>query len=248
MNFIYKNININYEVKGTGKIVIILHGWGRSLSDFLDIVESLSKKYQVYLIDLPGFGKSDALLIPFNLDDYVSFLKVFIDSNNINNPIIMGHSFGGRIALRYASLYKTDKMILISSAGIKRFSFKVKIKILFYKFKKIFYQAFNKISAYEKLISTSGSNDYKSSNDIMKKTLSNVVSVDQRKELKKINTEVLLIWGRYDNSTPYKDALLMNRKINNSGLVTFNTGHFPFLENRYKFKKVIENYLQLEDE
>ncbi len=247
MNFIYENINVNYEVKGVGKTIIILHGWGRNMSDFSDITYTLSKKYQVYLIDLPGFGKSDNLVTPFNLDDYVSFLKNFIDSNNINNPIIIGHSFGGRIALRYASLYKIDKMILIASAGIKRFSFKVKTKILLYKLKKRFYQTFNKITAYEKLISKSGSPDYKSSNDVMKKTLSNIVSINQRKDLEKIDIEVLLIWGKYDNSTPYKDALIMNKKINKSGLVTFNTGHFPFLEDRYKFKKVIENYLQIED-
>jgi pimeloyl-ACP methyl ester carboxylesterase len=77
----------------------------------------------------------------------------------------------------------------------------------------------------------------------MKKTLINVVNLDQRKELKEITAETLLMWGKYDTSTPYKDGLLMNKKIKNSGIVTFNTGHFPFLEEPYIFKKTIENYL-----
>lgn len=247
MNFICENINSNYEIKGRGEPIIILHGWGRSIEDFLDVKEILSKKYQIYLIDLPGFGKSDNLKKPYTLDDYVVFLKKFIDFNNIENPIIIAHSFGGRIALRYASLYQTNKMILISSAGIKRFSLKVKGKIILYKLKKWYYKTFNKISAYERLINSSGSVDYKSSNDIMKKTLSNIVKIDQRKELKEIDAEVLLIWGKMDTATPYKDGLLMNKKIKNSGLVPFNTGHFPFLEDSYAFRQVIKSYLQIGD-
>ncbi len=247
MNFIYDNININYETKGNGEVIIILHGWGRSIDDFLEISNILSNKYQVYLIDLPGFGKSDTPKDAYNLDDYVLFLKRFIEFKKINNPIIIGHSFGGRIALRYASLYKVNKMILISSAGIKRFSLKVKVKIISYKLKKWYYRTFNKVSSYEKLIASSGSADYVSSNDIMKKTLSNVVAVDQRKELKEIDAEVLLMWGKKDNATPYKDALLMNKKIKNSGLVTFNSGHFPFLEDSYSFKMVIKQYLEIGD-
>lgn len=247
MNFIYDNININYETKGNGEVIIILHGWGRSIDDFLEISNILSNKYQVYLIDLPGFGKSDTPQSAYNLDDYVLFLKRFIEFKKINNPIIIGHSFGGRIALRYASLYKVNKMILISSAGIKRFSLKVKVKIISYKLKKWYYRTFNKVSSYEKLIASSGSADYVSSNDIMKKTLSNVVNVDQRKELKEIDAEVLLMWGKNDNATPYKDALLMNKKIKNSGLVTFNSGHFPFLEDSYSFKMVIKQYLEIGD-
>lgn len=247
MNFIYDNININYETKGIGEVIIILHGWGRSIDDFLEISNILSNKYQVYLIDLPGFGKSDTPKDAYNLDDYVLFLKRFIEFKKINNPIIIGHSFGGRIALRYASLYKVNKMILISSAGIKRFSLKVKVKIISYKLKKWYYRTFNKVSSYEKLIASAGSADYVSSNDIMKKTLSNVVADDQRKELKEIDAEVLLMWGKKDNATPYKDALLMNKKIKNSGLVTFNSGHFPFLEDSYSFKKVIKQYLEIGD-
>ncbi len=247
MNFIYENININYEVIGKAEPIIILHGWGRSLDDFLDIAGVLSEKYQVYIIDLPGFGKSDIPRESYVLDDYVLFLKKFIDSKNISNPIIIGHSFGGRIAIRYASIYKVNKLILISSAGIKRFSIKVKSKVLIYKIKKWYFRTLNKVSSYEKLISSSGSKDYLSASVIMKKTLINVVSIDQRTELKEITTETLLMWGKYDTSTPYKDGLLMNKKIKNSGIVTFNTGHFPFLEEPYVFKQVIKNYLGIGD-
>ena len=247
MKFIYENINVNYEVLGSGDAIIILHGWERSLDDFLDIAEILSKKYQVYLIDLPGFGKSDKLKEAYSLDDYVIFLKKFINFKKINHPIIIGHSFGGRMAIRYASTYDVKKMILISSAGIKRQSIKVKIKIINYKIKKWFYKTINNVNRYEKLINNSGSYDYTNANNIMKKTLSNIVSINQKKELKEISTEVLLIWGKFDKATPYKDALLMKKKIKNSGLVAFNTGHFAFLEERFAFNKTVKSYLGVDD-
>ena len=50
MNFIYENININYEVKGSGEKIIVLHGWGRNLHDFDNLLKILSIQYQVYLI------------------------------------------------------------------------------------------------------------------------------------------------------------------------------------------------------
>lgn len=247
MEFINDNLKINYQKYGQGEEIIIIHGWGRSIKDFNSIAKVLSKKYKVYLIDLPGFGNSDEPEKPYELDDYINLIENFVQYQKITNPIIIGHSFGGRIGIRYAIKNKVQKMILISSAGIKRFSLKVKIKIIRYKIKKWFYRKFNKVSAYEKLVTTSGSADYIASSDIMKKTLSNVISINQTKELNKITCEVLLIWGKDDQATPYKDALLMQRKIKNVGLVTLNTGHFCFLEDSYTFNKVIMSYLGIEE-
>lgn len=247
MYFTNDKINIYYEKYGKGHTIVILHGWGRSIEDFVNISKILSEKYQVYLIDLPGFGKSNEPLKPYSLDDYVNCLIEFFKKEVIKDPIIIAHSFGGRIAIRYAIEHKVKKMILIASAGIKRFSWKNKIKIINYKVKKWYYKKFNKIALYEKLITTSGSDDYRLSSNIMKKTLSNVVNTNQRKEIKKISCEVLLIWGKNDCATPYKDALLMKRQIKNSGLVTFNTGHFAFIEEEFAFKKVISSYLQIGD-
>ena len=82
----------------------------------------------------------------------------------------------------------------------------------------------------------------------MKATLSKVVAKGLQKDLKKINQEVLLIWGKLDKTTPYRDALLMNRKIKNSGLVTFEeAGHFPYLEDPVRFIYVLKNYLGITD-
>lgn len=246
MNFIYHDLIINYEVIGKGKPIIILHGWNVDISIYEDIVKLLSKDYQVYLIDLPGFGKSMTPSIPYTLDDYVYFLDSFLLENKINNPILIGHSFGGRIAIRYANKYKVDKLILISSAGIRRFNFKTQYKIYTYKLKKKYYTLTKNISKLERLINNSGSTDYKCLNNVMKKTMSNIVNTNQVKELKGINSTTLLMWGKNDLETPYKNALIMNKKIDNSGLVTFNnSGHFPFLDEKYAFLRVLSSFLKI---
>ena len=246
MTYKYKGIKINYNIYGKGNPLILLHGWGTSSNTFSNLALILEKKYEVHLIDLIGFGKSEEPFKAFSLSDYVYFINDYIIRNNIKKPIILGHSFGGRIAIKYASMFKNiDKLILVDSAGIKkRFSLKKWIKIKIYKFKKKWYKLTRDINKYNHLITNSGSYDYKNASNIMKATLSKIICEDLKNHLKDISVETLIIWGKDDKETPYKDALKMNKLLKNSGLVTLeNTGHFPYLESKYEFNSILMNYL-----
>ena len=117
MDYIYKNKYVYFEKTGSGNPIILLHGWGVDISIFDSITNMLKTKYTVYAIDLPGFCKSEEPDIPYNLDDYVELLYQFIVDLDIYNPILLGHSFGGRIAIKFASSYKVNKLILVDSAG-----------------------------------------------------------------------------------------------------------------------------------
>ena len=248
MEFIYHDLIINYEVKGSGEALIILHGWNADTSIYESIINMLKRKYLVYIIDLPGFGESMLPSRPYSLDDYVDFVHTFISNLNIDNPIIIGHSFGGRIAIRYVNKFEIKKLILISSAGIKRFNLKTKYKICKYKLKKKYYILTRNIPKLEELQNNSGSSDYQCLNNTMKRTMINIINTDQTKELKNVNVPTLLLWGKRDLQTPYKDALLMNKKIKDSGLVTFNySGHFPFIDEEYLFIKVLASFLEVGD-
>lgn len=248
MDFLYQDIIVNYEIKGEGNPVVFLHGWAANISIYKKIIDKISKKYLVYIIDLPGFGNSMEPLLDYTLDDYVEFLHTFIENNNIIKPILIGHSFGGRIAIRYVNKYKVNKLVLISSAGIRRYNLKRQIKIYWYKLKKKYYILTKNITKLENLQRTSGSKDYQRSSNIMKKTMINIINTNQRKELININIPTLLMWGKNDLETPYKDALLMNKRIKEAGLVTFNnSGHFPFIDEEYSFLKVISSFLEIGD-
>ena len=248
MTFKYRGLNINYKIEGNGKPIILLHGWGTSMNTFESLTKEIKENYQVHLIDLIGFGKSDLPLKPINLNEYVLCLYEYINYNNISKPIILGHSFGGRIAIKYASCFNNiEKLILVDSAGIKKkINISVKWKIRKYKFKKWWYKKTKNVMAYNKLILNSGSYDYKVAKEAMKGTLTKVIEEDLRKSLKKIKVETLIIWGKEDKETPYKHALIMNKLIKNSGLVTMeNTGHFPYLENKRYFNIVMKEYLKV---
>ena len=246
MQFEYLGMNINYTCEGSGQPLIMLHGWGSNLKTFDAFMPALKNNYQVYRIDLPGFGESDDLFEPFSLNDYVMFLHAFIQNNQIETPILFGHSFGGKIIIRYAAKGNpASKIILVDSAGIKkRFDLGRALKVYSFKMRKWWYRLRKDDKSINRLYESSGSADYRQANMVMKATLSKVVRTSVRSDLKRIFQDVLLIWGKQDAVTPYKDALIMKRLLVNSGLVTFDeSGHFPYLEESKRFLLVLESYL-----
>lgn len=244
--FYYHNgLKIYYEEIGKGDPIVFLHGWGCSSNIFRPIAVKLSKKYCVYLVDLPGFGKSCEPNEAQSVKEVTNVIDGLIKSIGLYNIILVGHSYGGRVAAEYAAEYgNVKKLILIDSAGIKRFSLKKFLKVRIYKFKKWFYRVTKNVMKYNNLVVSSGSTDYVNASMVKKKMLIYAVNYDQRRIFKKIKCETLLIWGRVDKSTPLKDGKLIHKLIENSEIVVIpGSGHFPFLDNYYYFIRVFEEYL-----
>lgn len=246
MDYIFLNQYVYFKKSGTNKPIILLHGWGVDSSIYDYLAQNLAKDYLVYQIDLPGFGKSEEPICPYSLDDYVKLLRQFITDKNIENPIILGHSFGGRIVIKYASLYHVEKLILVDSAGLKKRNYHlVKTKIKIYQLKKKWYRLTKNIIKYHNLIKNSGSDDYQNASIIMKKTMINITNEYLEPLLKNIKCDTLIIWGKKDTTTPYYQALKLKKKIKNAGLVTLEgAGHFPFLESKQTFIKILKVYLE----
>ncbi|MBQ7136580.1 MAG: alpha/beta hydrolase [Bacilli bacterium] len=253
MNFIVNDFNIYYEQYGTGNdSIIILPGWGDTRSTFYQIIEVLKCFYTIYIVDYPGFGKSGFPNRDLDIYDYANLIKDFIKIKSIDNPIIIGHSFGGRLGIILAGLYKLDikKMILIDAAGIKRKKkMKLKVKQLVYKsLKKLARILPKKIRQIylNKLINVFGSNDFKNLDQNIRKTFIKVINEDLSKYLSEINTSTLLIWGEDDIDTPVEDGKVMNIKIKDSGLIIIpNAGHFPYLQYPYYINKIILEFLKV---
>lgn len=227
---------LKYKKVGNGKEIILLHGWGSNKETFDNVANHLKEDFCCYQIDLPGFGESE-LSRAYSLEDYTTVLREFILEHKIIKPIILGHSFGGRIAINYASMYEVEKLVLINSAGIRRFNLKVYLKIKCYKL----FKKFN-------LKKEFGSIDYKNSSDILKGTMNKIVPIDLRETMKYINSETLILWGEEDKTTPLKDGILMNKLINNSLLVKIpNSKHFPYLENFRYFMIMLNSFLVCDD-
>ena len=247
MFYTYKDVKVYYEKIGEGIPIIFLHGWGCSSDIFKVVAKDIVDKYSVYLIDFPGFGKSVEPDYLIDVKEMAHMLKAFISDLDIEAPIIVGHSYGGRVAAEYASRFNCiNKLILIDSAGIKRFNIKKSIKVFIYKFKKWFYRITKKLMKYNELLLNSGSNDYVNSSPIQKIMLINAVNYDQKHIFKRIKCETLIIWGVNDVTTSIKDGRKIYRLIKNSELVVIpDAGHFPFVENYNYFIKVLKSFLEV---
>lgn len=246
-----KDLDINYEITGAkgGKDVILLHGWGSNMNLFKHIAGELQSNFRVYNLDFPGFGESSPPTTVWGVEEYTSFVEELVEKFKISNPIIIGHSFGGRVALMYASRNRTNKLILIDSAGVKpKRPLKYYIKVYSFKaYKKVLPLLIGDKKASEKIAqfrAKAGSSDYNSAKGIMQSILVKVVNEDLKYLMPKIDAPTLLIWGENDTATPVRDAKIMEKLIKNSGLVVLkNTGHFSFLDKAYDVDIIIDNFL-----
>lgn len=244
--------NINYEVIGEGNPIIILHGWLTDLESMRKIAEPLSQKFKVYLVDVIGFGKSDLPKEPLNCDGFGNFLKDFVDKLKIENPILIGHSNGGRIIINAVGrkIVKPRKVVLIDSAGLmpKR-SLGYYIKVSIFKVGKFILNILPNIGVVKKfknkLFDSVGSDDYKASAPVLRETMKNILNEDLTDLLPNIDVPTLLIWGTNDTDTPIYSAKKMEKLIPDCGLVEYpGSGHFSYLENLQNCNAVLKEFLK----
>ncbi|WP_257350873.1 alpha/beta fold hydrolase [Pseudalkalibacillus decolorationis] len=247
-------VNVNYRVSGEGRSILLLHGWGTSLQSFEPVHNFLEKNFKVYSIDFPGFGDSPDPPEPWDVKDYTDMLTTFISKLKIYDPILVGHSFGGRVSIRYASNHPVHKIILVDSAGIKpKRKMDYYVKVYTYKF---FKNLLNlpilrnyKEDILGKVKGKIGSADYKNVSGTMQQTLVKVVNEDLQRFMPEIKAPTLLVWGENDTATPVADAQIMEKLIPNAGLVVLkNVGHYSFLEKLNEFLVIIDNFLEKDKE
>ena len=117
MYFNNKDVSIYYEKSGNNKKnILILPGWGNTRTTFTNIINFFKDNYTIYIIDYPGFGNSPIPEKELTIYDYTNLVRDFLDEMQIKNPIIIAHSFGGRIATLLTGYYKEkiDKIIMIA--------------------------------------------------------------------------------------------------------------------------------------
>lgn len=186
------------------------------------------------------------------VEDFTVLMEKFIQRLGLKSPALIGHSFGGRIAILLSSRNKTGKIILVDAAGIKpKRSLIYYIKVYSFKTaKKILPILFGKKKGQELLDAwrgKAGSADYRQSSPMMRAVMSRCVNEDLKFAMPSIKSPVLLVWGENDTATPLSDAKTMEKLIPDAGLVSFpDCGHYSFLDNPYGFKAVIKEFLKKE--
>lgn len=245
-------MTLYYEKFGKNKkTILILPGWGDTRKTFDYLIENLKQEHTIYIFDYPGFGKSIFPNKDITIYDYEEYFKDFIQEKKLTNLTIIGHSFGGRIAILLTSIdkIKVKNIILMDAAGIKpKKTWKQYLRQTLYKtLKKVRYLLPKNIKKHYQrwLLKKFSSADYQALPPEMMTTFRNVVNEDLRKYLPNIHTEVLLIWGENDIDTPLADGKIMEKEIKEAALITIHHAtHYCYLEQPLLILRIIKQFLQ----
>ncbi len=183
--------------------ILLLHGWGKDKNSYSELLKEIKAPQigRIVAIDLPGFG-DEPLAKTLTLDDYVKFVLAYITKNKLKNIILIGHSFGGRVALKIVANnnLNVEKLILIDSGGIREVTFKMRIASVLPRFGSFGRSLF-------------GSKDYLNASGELRETLKNVVNEDLEPLLESIKVPTLIVWGENDHTTPLWMGEVMHKKI-----------------------------------
>ena len=243
------NIPLHYTVSGSGKPLIMMHGWGCNHSTLASVEAVASQSHTVYNVDFPGFGETPEPDSVWGVEEYTLLIEKMVHKLGIERPSLLGHSFGGRVGILYASRNEVDKLILVDAAGVKpRRKLKYYIKVYSFKLMKRWLRLLHGRKQADAIIDRQrakrGSDDYANATPTMRAIISKVVNEDLKAVMPDVKAPTLLIWGENDTATPLGDAKIMERLIPDAGLVSFpGCGHYSFLDNPRQFAAVLASFL-----
>lgn len=246
MQVVVDGIPVNLTIKNPDKkkTLLILHGWAHHGGLWQNLIDNLSKKIQIIAVDLPGFGSTPLLPGTAGVEQYSQFVHHLVKKLKLNKPIILGHSFGGQVAIRYAIDHSEDldSLILVSPAGVRLRSYKTKLMIFLSKqigqLKMILPRPLLKT-----LIRQFTSNDYLDAGREYKDILNLILADDYSTRLKDVSVPTHIIWGDGDTEIAY-NGKLMHEQIQDSTLdVIYGADHNPHLKKVNDLAIIIDKYL-----
>lgn len=213
----------HYREWGNGtKTLLALHGWPADSSHYADLGPLLAQGgFRVIVPDLPGWGETPEPTKPWTVSDYRRWTNDFAKALQLKDFFLFGHSFGGRVAIKYVLEHPYDVvgLILCASAGIRPDPFTLKrralktaatVGALLFSLPGV--KALRPF-AQRLLYRAAGSTDYLQAEGVMKKTIVNVLREDLSPLLPDIKRPTLLLWGSEDGATPLSDGQRMAKEI-----------------------------------
>jgi pimeloyl-ACP methyl ester carboxylesterase len=211
----------------------------------------LKEHYRVIAVDFAGFGNSNEPKDVWGVEEYTRSIEVLLSSLGVVRPTLVGHSFGGRVSILFASRNEVARVVLTDAAGVKpKRSLTYYRKVYTFKFlKRALPVLIGKQKAsilIEQRRSKAGSSDYNRATPMMRAILSKCVNEDLCNVMPKIAAPVLLFWGDMDTATPLADAKRMERLMPEAGLVVAKgAGHFAMLEQAELWQATVKSFLKI---
>ena len=255
---LYQNKKIFYRIIGSGKPVVLIHGFGEDGNIWSNQVEYLKDKFKLIIPDLPGSGQSE-MIDDMSMEGMAEVTHSIIHKENIDACTVIGHSMGGYITLAFAEKYwnHLNTFGLIHSTAYADSEEKKTVRRKGIEF-------INQYGAFEFLKTTTQTLFSQQTKDERPELIDELVAgmdnfsptalvsyyeamilrPDRTKILQKATVPVLFIMGKYDNAVPLEDGLKQCHFPEKSYIYVFrNSGHMGMLEEKDKSNEILDKFL-----
>ncbi len=219
--------------------VLFLHGWGQNKESLFSLQSSLATFCNTIYIDLPGF--CIPLYKPWKIEDYLLYIRTILQKEKIKICLIVGHSFGGKVASFYASRIEDVPLILLApSMEQPRLSIYRRLQMKSYHFLKK--HSFGKLF----LRHFKGSRDYQKSQGDVRRTFLKMIHTYPKEELFKIHHSVYILWGEEDEEVRKNDLKKAIKRCRSAQLITIKGNHFAYRRNTEYIGRLVQHLLENE--
>ena len=255
-----EGIKTHVERMGSGRQILLLHGWGpQSITlekHLLPIAQLLKNKYEITLVEFPGHGLSGQPGAAWGIKEFAEWTLSLMNQEALHQPVLIGHSFGGRIALWLAAHHpeKVKALVLTGCAGLKpKKTLKNRIRARLFQSSRGFLAVLSMIPAIKKrqqrwltaLRKEFASADYLATPETLRSSFSRIVRQDLRPLLPKIPQKTLLVWGENDTATPLWMGQAMQRELADARLLVYQADdHFAYRNQLSRFVTAVEAFLE----
>ena len=216
---------------GKGQEILFLHGWGCS-NEIFSLKDS--PFFCSTAPDFYGFGASPPPPVAVGLDYYADGVIELLNHYRIEDAVLVGHSFGARVAIRIA--YRTNRvagLVLVGAAGLRpRRGVRYLVRVAAAKCRRLLGKP-----------SVGGSADYRQLTGPMRRTFIRIVHTYQEKEVRALHCPVLLVWGTQDTQTPLYMLRRFQRLLPDSRTVLMEgCNHYCFLQQPARFDALVQQF------
>jgi pimeloyl-ACP methyl ester carboxylesterase len=237
-------LRVHFRLRGSGEPVVLLHGWGQTSLSFAGIMPALERRFRVLAPDLPGFGFSESPPAAWSSAEYAGVVASLIENAGFERADVLGHSFGGKVAVALASSRpELVRRLVLVAAGVQS---RARGYAIARKLASLAPPLRDRILGWAR--DRYGSEDYKAAGEL-RPTFVKVVNEDWRTELKSLRSPLLLVYGERDADVPLGVAREALAEAPNAELVVIEgAGHFPFLDDSDRFLDVVTRFLTAAEE
>ncbi len=236
---------IHYEVLGRGQPLIFVHGWLGSWRYWWPSMQALSARHRSFAFDLWGFGDSSKAPDKYSITDYANMIENFIDQLGIARPItLVGHSLGAVVCLKYAAQYP-DSVSKLVTVALPTEREAVDVRLANLDPDAYINRALGKTNSFPEIDSEIRKTDQQAMNQLAQE----ILGYDIYTDLTACDRPIMMVTGEQDTviTPPTGDLRRLKRAGNNRYFVSLQCHHFPMLQEKAKFNRLLMDFIHSDD-